>query len=263
MSFVNGGRSMYLTQKDYQFLAQKEPGLLEEIQVENRFWSNVEYNINLSHRKAKPKHRGIIRVMKAEAVLKELGELGIITSERTLQRYVKDGLVPMPERRNAGRGRGRMVDYATQTTVEFAASIALRKGKNKYPARDVYIAREIALSKEGDIRRIGVRKNIGYAVDGKIVDFAINKDFYNLIIDEGKIGDIIFNPDGNINFVSTKISPINLHAVIASMWIQNKLIALAGFNPQDERVAVTTIQREDDKSLFRASVYKRLTTQQQ
>jgi len=249
---------MYLTQKDYDFLAQENPILLKEIREENRFWGNVEFNINRSHRKAKPKHRGIIRVMRAEAVLKELEELGIKTSERTLQRYVKDDLIPVPERRNAGRGRGRIVDYSKQTAVEFAASIALRKGKYKYPARDVCIARKIALSKEDN--KLGVTENIDYAVDGKIVNFAVNKDIYNLIVNEGKLGDITIDPEGNIDFVPTKITPINLHAVIASLWIQNKLIALAGFNPQDENVNIDIIQKakrkEDDSHEYLASAYK-------
>jgi len=50
--------------------------------------------------------------MLATEVLEKLELLGIeIKSERTLQRYVKDGLIPMPERKSGGRGKGKITDY--------------------------------------------------------------------------------------------------------------------------------------------------------
>ncbi len=64
--------------------------------------------------------------MTPDEVLEKLKSLGIEVTERTLQRYVKDELIPMPERKSGGRGKGRSTDYKEETPAEFYASHRLR-----------------------------------------------------------------------------------------------------------------------------------------
>lgn len=57
--------------------------------------------------------------MKSIEVLDKLRELGCdIKSEKTLQRWVKAELIPMPERKGAGRGKGKIADYPEDTVAE-------------------------------------------------------------------------------------------------------------------------------------------------
>lgn len=115
------------------------------IAMEALFWDNVKYNANMSHKKAKPKHREIIRIMRPDIVLKKLEELGVEISERTLQRYVKDNLIPEPERKSGGRGKGRITDYPEETPTEAYASYYLMHGDIKLPPKMVAEARNHAL----------------------------------------------------------------------------------------------------------------------
>ena len=88
--------------------------------------------------------------MTPDEVLSKLAMLGINTSERTLQRYVKDELIPMPERKSGGRGMGRITDYVEGTPAEFYASFKLR---HEFNAKSDLIAksRQEGLGKEKPI----------------------------------------------------------------------------------------------------------------
>lgn len=91
------------------------------------FNQEVEYQRTRSKAYARVKHKGVYRRMLATEVLEKLELLGIeIKSERTLQRYVKDELIPMPERKSGGRGKGKITDYQEETPAEFYASHKLR-----------------------------------------------------------------------------------------------------------------------------------------
>ena len=115
------------------------------VAAEKMFWDNANYNKNMSHRQAKPKGRGILRIMRPDIILKKLKELGVEISERTLQRYVKEGLVPMPERKSGGRGKGKITDYPESTVAEAYASYCLMHGDIKLPPKMVAVARNYAL----------------------------------------------------------------------------------------------------------------------
>lgn len=118
------------------------------------FWDNTNYNKSLVYRKPQKHNKAVwtgiggISIMGPDTVLKELEKLGINMSERTLQRYVKDDLVPMPERKSGGRGKGRVTDYPEETPVEAYASYNLIHGEIKLPTEMVAEARYHALSFE-------------------------------------------------------------------------------------------------------------------
>ena len=105
--------------------------------AEKNFWDNVSYNSSLAKSRAKPRHRGMVRIMRPEVVLRMLSEFGIDITERTLQKYVKNELIPMPERRSAGRGKGRITDYADETPAEFFASYRLMHGPKRCTTEQV------------------------------------------------------------------------------------------------------------------------------
>lgn len=108
---------------------------------------------------AKVRNKGVERRVLAKEVLAELNTLGIdIKSERTLQRYVKDGLIPLPERRSAGRGRGRITDYKTETPAEFYASYKLRN-ELKLNVDVIASYREYALERENNKDAPGLLPN--------------------------------------------------------------------------------------------------------
>ncbi|HHV34568.1 MAG TPA: hypothetical protein GXX59_03185 [Syntrophomonadaceae bacterium] len=91
------------------------------------FQDAVDYAETLRKDRAKPKIKGVTRRVTADQVLRKLDALGLnVNSERTLQRYVKDKLIPMPDRKSLGRGKGRITDYAKETPAEFYASYKLR-----------------------------------------------------------------------------------------------------------------------------------------
>ncbi len=98
--------------------------------AETLFWQNVKYNTERAKARGKPKHRGFIKIMKPQVVLQRLSELGIRTTERTLQRYAKEGLIDKPETKSAGRGKGKVADYPEDTPAQFYASYKLLKGKS-------------------------------------------------------------------------------------------------------------------------------------
>ncbi len=58
----------------------------------------------------------------------KLKEKGIEITTRTLQNYVQKGLIPTPERRGEGRGRGKSSEYPESALYEFMASYQLMNG---------------------------------------------------------------------------------------------------------------------------------------
>ena len=86
------------------------------------FSENVNYNRELSKCRGKPRGRGMVKLVNVKDVVKKLSEKGIVTTDRTIQRYVKAGLVTMPDRSSAGRGKGKRADYPDIVPYEFYAS---------------------------------------------------------------------------------------------------------------------------------------------
>lgn len=64
----------------------------------------------------------MVRLVNIKEVVKKLSEKGIVTTDRTIQRYVKAGLVSMPDRSSGGRGKGKKADYPDIVSYEFYAS---------------------------------------------------------------------------------------------------------------------------------------------
>ncbi|MGE5396896.1 MAG: hypothetical protein ACM3MK_05090, partial [Chitinophagales bacterium] len=86
--------------------------------------------------------------MTADQVIKELDALGVnIQSERTLQRYVKERLIPVPNRKSAGRGLGKLTDYQSETPAELYASYKL-KHEHKLKSDQIARCREKGLLME-------------------------------------------------------------------------------------------------------------------
>ncbi len=120
--------------------------MLNYRRAERDFWDNAGYNAMLAKSQAMPRNRGFVRVMRPDMVLERLVELGIEVTERTLQKYAKGELIPMPERRSAGRGKGRIADYAKETPAEFFASHRLMHGPKRCTVKQVSADRKKALS---------------------------------------------------------------------------------------------------------------------
>lgn len=87
--------------------------------------------------------------MKTEEVLERLAELGVVITERTLQRYVKIGLIPKPERKSAGRGKGRITDYPPETPAEAYASHKILHSKDLKPTPQ-YLAEALKFFRNKD-----------------------------------------------------------------------------------------------------------------
>ena len=121
--------------------------------MSNFFWENTKYNSMLARAKTKPKHKGMLRIVGPKQVLDELSKYGINTSERTLQRYAKEGLIPEPERRSAGRGKGKISDYPEDTPAHFYASWRTINGFRKLNKEDIAKIRQIILI-TNDIEKI-------------------------------------------------------------------------------------------------------------
>lgn len=78
-------------------------------------------------------------------LLWELEQIGVRVTERTIQNWVKDGLLPEPARCNLGRGKGQASLHAPEVLDEaFAAWELMHGGFNASPAA-VAEARRIAL----------------------------------------------------------------------------------------------------------------------
>ena len=131
--------------------------MLNLAEAERNFWDNAGDNARRAKCRTKARHRGILRIVRPEAVLKKLSELGITITERTLQKYVKNELIPMPERKSAGRGRGKITDYPEEAPAEFYASYNQVHGKIKWPLDKVAAARKRALRVKDDPLLFGPR----------------------------------------------------------------------------------------------------------
>ncbi len=113
------------------------------IKAEKEFYENVKYNSDLAKFNAKPRHRNILIAsrrfdgVKTEEVLEKLAEVGIKRDKRTLQRYVKDGLIPKPQK------KGKHADYPEETPNEFFASWIMKQARKS--TEEVARARESAL----------------------------------------------------------------------------------------------------------------------
>ena len=81
--------------------------------------------------------------------VKILEEKGIQITTRTLLNYETNGLIPKPERRGEGRGRGKTTDYPNHAIYEFMASYQLVNGaEHKINQKLVKQFREKALELE-------------------------------------------------------------------------------------------------------------------
>ncbi len=109
-----------------------------------------DWNACLVKKKAKPLWsigiggRRAFIIKTTQDVLKELSSLGINLSERTLQNWAKKGLIPKPEVKAGGRGKGRTSNHQDDTPYEgYASAILMRAQRIKLEV--VAGAREKAL----------------------------------------------------------------------------------------------------------------------
>lgn len=134
--------------------------------AEQLFNDNVNYGRFNCKAAAMPKLRGVIRLVTPKIVMKKLKELGITTTNTTLWRYVKDGLIPEPDTKGAGQGRGKDTDYPEDTPQQFTASYLLRHNKDPYLGKhnkeQTRKAREAALRamSESERKNVEVEKLI-------------------------------------------------------------------------------------------------------
>jgi len=97
--------------------------------AEKLFYANVSGNSKLAKKKTKPKRKEIWKAgnsMKPEEVLQVMKTIGIKIDIRTLQRYAREGVGPIPERRSLV-GEGRISKYPDQAPYEYAASWKIKK----------------------------------------------------------------------------------------------------------------------------------------
>lgn len=94
---------------------------------------NSHYNAMMAKCRAKPHHRGFVRIMKPAVVLKMLSDAGINITIRTLQRYAEDGLIDKPRVKSAGRGRGMVSEWPEDALAQFFASWMLRNSHKLKP----------------------------------------------------------------------------------------------------------------------------------
>ena len=78
-----------------------------------------------------------------EDVINELEQHGVSLSIRTLQRWVKDGLIPEPERGSHGQGRGTWANYPDDTVPQALTVQVLRKA-HKLKHDQIADARRVA-----------------------------------------------------------------------------------------------------------------------
>lgn len=99
-------------------------------EAEKMFWDNVNTNALQAKSRAKPKARGLIRLLRADELLRRLSEKGIAIDKRTLQRYVAHELVTEPERTHGGKGTGPVVTYSEEAIAEAATAAELMPSKH-------------------------------------------------------------------------------------------------------------------------------------
>lgn len=86
--------------------------------------------------------------MKPDEVLETLSKAGIYRDKRTLQRYAKAGLIPKPETKAAGRGKGKIAEYPQETPAEMFASLQILNNYQQFSVEDVAKLRQRAFDLE-------------------------------------------------------------------------------------------------------------------
>jgi hypothetical protein len=118
----------------------------------------------------------------------------------------------------------------------------------------------MAKKTETYIKQTDPSLNKRFAVKGKVYNYLVNKELGNLIF-EGNLGDITIAADGQISCIPRIISHKNIFDILASLWIQYKLKALAGFNPLDDSIQISVIRKAkkkgDDMEEYIVSIFNR------
>ena len=83
--------------------------------------------------------------MNYEELQEELKKRGVDISVITLRRYVKNGLIPEPERKHYGRGKGEHVNFPLEAIAETAAAKEIFRLKRNPSVEIVKEARDLAL----------------------------------------------------------------------------------------------------------------------
>mgnify|MGYP000850525282 FL=1 len=114
------------------------------------------FNDNVRYAKALIKRRPIgtagrwrWELVNPDKVIEELQKHGVDITVRTLQRWVKDGLLPEPKRGTHGRGTGSWADYPDETipealTVSILKDVYRLKHSEIAEARKAYKERKLA-----------------------------------------------------------------------------------------------------------------------
>ncbi|MGM0653575.1 MAG: hypothetical protein ACQES4_12460, partial [Bacillota bacterium] len=89
----------------------------------------------------------------------------------------------------------------------------------------------------------------------KTVKISVNKEIYDLITGKGSLGTMVFDANKIESIPHSSIEK-NLDYIVAAKWLQNKLKAKAGFNPQDENVNLFTIRDGNNKDQYWVYVSK-------
>ncbi len=122
---------------------------MPNLHLENTLW-----NARLAKRNTMPKHRNILIIgreigaLTPDEVLRQLKKMGITRSKSTLKNYYQNGLIPRPDTKSAGRGKGKIADYPDETPSEFFASYTLRHGDYKLNGELLKDTRNLALKVE-------------------------------------------------------------------------------------------------------------------
>jgi hypothetical protein len=87
--------------------------------------------------------------VEVKAVLEKLLSIGLNTTERTLQRYAKQGLIEKPKTKSAGRGYGKTTDWPEDTPQQFYASWTMRNALKIKPDT-ILTAKEFTDKKESE-----------------------------------------------------------------------------------------------------------------
>ncbi len=96
--------------------------------AEKIFNDNVRYNrMLIKRRPSGTAGRWRWELVTPDKVIEKLSEYGIDIGVRTLQRWVKDGLIPTPERGSYGQGKGTWADYPPETVPEALTANLLRR----------------------------------------------------------------------------------------------------------------------------------------
>ena len=106
--------------------------------------------------------------MQPDEVLETLSKAGIHRDKRTLQRYAKAGLIPKPETKAAGRGKGKIADYPQEAPAEMYASLQVMNNYQQFNVNDVAKLRKAAFHLKDDSGPYRLSKVVG---DGLMQSF--------------------------------------------------------------------------------------------